>query len=219
VPNDKWRLNTEIYYQRLFNVGIGDTTIMKGINHISLINQLDAINLYPLIARGTGQNYGWEFTAERNLNQGYYFLFTSSIYKSTYKIGESEDKPTRFNNRFVFNLLTGREWQIGKSLLNVNIRNTWAGGIRAFPYRIINGSPIYDNAQGYSDNLPNFYRLDLKINYILNFKKTTSTFSLDINNLTNRDNPLTRIYNPITKNMDTINQLGLLPVLNYRINF
>jgi CarboxypepD_reg-like domain len=219
VPNDKWRLNTEMYYQRLFNIGIGDTTLMTGIKHISLINQLDAINLYPLVGRGTGQNYGWEVTAERSLSQGYYFVFTSSIYKSTYKIGESEDKPTRFNNRFVFNLLTGREWQIGKSLLNVNIRNTWAGGIRAFPYRIINGSPIYDNTQGYSDNLPNFYRLDLKINYILNFKKTTSTFSLDINNLTNRDNPLTRIYNPITKNMDTINQLGLLPVLNYRINF
>lgn len=219
LPNDKWRFNSEIYYQKLFDVGIGDTTKLKGIDQISLINRLDAVNLYPLVSKGTGENYGWEVTAERSLNKGYYFLFTSSIYKSTYTNWDTMKKSSKFNNGFVFNLLTGREWQIGKNLLNINIRNTWAGGIRANPLILINNSPYEDGTNGYTDHLPNFYRLDLKINYILNFKKTTSTFSLDINNLTNRANPLIRIYNPITKNIETINQLGLLPVLDYRINF
>lgn len=219
LPNSNWRINTEFYYQRLFDIGIGDTTKLNGINNLSLINQVNAVNLYPLTSRGSGENYGWELTVERSLNRGVYFLFTSSIYRSTFQNIGQQKKPSRFNNGFVFNLLTGKEWQIRKNVLNINLRNTWAGGIRTFPFSIVNGSPSYENSQGYTAQLGNFFRTDLKINFILNFKKTTSTFSLDVNNLTNRENPLAQIYNPITKQLETINQLGLLPVLNYRINF
>jgi hypothetical protein len=219
LPNNKWRFNTEIYYQHLFDVGVGDTTKIRGIGYVSLINQVNAVNLYPLVSRGAGENYGWELTVEKSLNRGTYFLFTSSIYKSTFQNVGQQKKPSRFSNGFVFNLLSGKEWQIRKNVLNINLRNTWAGGIRTFPFSMVNGFPNYDNSQGYTAQLGNFFRTDLKISFILNFKKTTSTFSLDINNLTNRENPLTQIYNPITKQLETINQLGLLPVLNYRINF
>jgi Carboxypeptidase regulatory-like domain len=219
TPNNQWRVNSEVYYQKIFGIGIGDTTKIQGVAHISLINQLNAVNLYPLIPKGKGENYGWEFTVERSLNHGFYFLYTSSIYKSTYQLLDTDKKPSRFDNGFVFNLLAGKEWQIGKSLFNVNVKNTWAGGIRVYPLNIVNNNPVYDNSKGYSSHLPNFYRLDLKFNYTLNFKKTTSTLSIDINNITNRANPLTQIYNPITKKIEIINQLGLLPVLNYRVNF
>lgn len=219
LPNDKWRINSEIYYQHLFSVGVGDSTMLKGVGYLSLINQLNSTTVDPWIAKGKGENYGWELTVERNLNKGIYCLFTSSVFRSMYSTLEGNNLPSRFDNRFVFNFLAGKEWQIGKNLLNINIRNTWAGGIRMRPVSIRNGVPVTDYSQGYTSHLSNFYRLDFKINYILNFKKTTSTFSLDINNLTNRSNPLFRIYNSVTKQFETTYQLGLLPVVNYRLNF
>lgn len=218
--NDYWRFHSEIYYQYLYDAGIGDSTKIKGVTqYISVLNQLNSVNVDPLIPQGKGKNYGWEVTIERSLNKGIYCLFTSSVFRSMYSTLEETNLPSRFDNRFVFNFLAGKEWQIGKNLLNLNIKNTWAGGIRVRPLSFVNGSPVTDYSQGYAAHLPNFYRLDFKINYILNFKKTTSTFSLDINNLTNRSNPLLRIYNPITKQLETTYQLGLLPVANYRLNF
>jgi hypothetical protein len=117
------------------------------------------------------------------------------------------------------NFLTGKEWQIGENLFNINFRSTWAGGIRNYPLEIVNSVPIYSTTDGFSRSLKDYIRLDLKFNYTLNFHKTTSTFSIDLNNLINRKNPLSEIYNPVSKQIETINQLGFLPMLNYRLNF
>ena len=38
-----------------------------------------------LLNEGTGQNYGIELTFEKFLGNNYYFLFTSSLFESTYK--------------------------------------------------------------------------------------------------------------------------------------
>lgn len=219
VNDKKIKLTIEAYHQNLFSIGVGDSNILPGSGHISILNQLNATRLLPLTPSGKGVNYGLEFTLERDLNKGYYFNYTTSIYRSLFSIDGNNWLPSKFDNRYVLNFLTGKEWQIGENLFNINFRSTWAGGIRNYPLEIVNSVPIYSTTDGFSRSLKDYIRLDLKFNYTLNFHKTTSTFSIDLNNLINRKNPLSEIYNPVSKQIETINQLGFLPMLNYRLNF
>lgn len=220
VLKNSVRFNSEIYYQRLFNIGVGNSAILPGTNNISLINQINSVNLYLLIPSGLGENYGWEFTIEKSLKDGFYGLFTSSLFKSVYQLNkEAEKLPSRFDNRFVVNSLLGKEWIIKKNLVNINLRSTWAGGIRQLPVELTNGIPLTITDVGYTDKIRNYFRVDLKGSYIFSLGKTTTSASLDINNIFDRANPLTRIFNPVLGDYQVINQLGILPVLSLTFDF
>jgi len=59
----------------------------------------------------------------------------------------------------------------------------------------------------------------MSISYRKNKKKHSSIISLDIQNLTNRENIYTQFLDEDDLSLETITQLGLLPVLNYRLEF
>jgi Carboxypeptidase regulatory-like domain len=212
-----WRFHSEIYWQELYHIPIADTTFYKST--VSLINTTNSINLLPLISNGKGRNKGLELTIERPLNLGYYFLMTTSVFKSTYDFYDKNNLPTQYDNRFIFNLLGGKEWVLKNNILSLNIRNTWAGGKRVLPYKLVQNKPVFDYNNGFTAKTPNYFKIDLKLNYMLNFKNTTSTFSLDFNNLTDRKNPYTVFFNPISNQFESINQLGFLPVFIYKFQF
>ena len=80
---------------------------------------------------GTGYNYGLELTVEKFFSKGYYGLFTSSLYSSTYVGSDGVERNTAFNGRYVFNLLGGKEWKVGKdnrNALSADLKFTNAGG-------------------------------------------------------------------------------------------
>ena len=66
----------------------------------STLNELDGINLNVLVSKGTGQNYGLEFTVEKFLTEGFYILSTTSIFNSTYKTLDGISRVSRFDNNF-----------------------------------------------------------------------------------------------------------------------
>ena len=111
-----WRLSknthfkAEAYYQNLFNLPV-DNTGQTGYNVINA-QLFDVFNItdIPLTNDGKGKNYGIEFTLERFLNKGFYYLTTLSLYDSKYKIGNSSYYNTRFNGNYVFNFLAGKEF-------------------------------------------------------------------------------------------------------------
>ncbi|MFC3813312.1 TonB-dependent receptor [Lacihabitans lacunae] len=217
---NNWKLNSEVYYQKNMMIGVVDTALVKGIENYTLINQTNSVNLLPLNSIGIGKNYGWELSLEKSLRKGIYFLYTTSIFRSKYALNSNDYyKSTRFDNRYVVNLLGGKEWQIKKNIFSINLKNCLAGGIRVQPSTVVNNSVVQDSKNGYSEKLRDYQRTDIKFAYIINFSKVTAQFSMDINNVTNRKNPLLRVYNPVIKNFETINQLGLLPVLGFRLNF
>ena len=78
TPN--FRLKVETYYQHLFNVPVEENE-----SHRSLINEgadFYLTRLDSLVNKGTGKNYGVEFTVEKFLSKSYYFLVTTSILDS-----------------------------------------------------------------------------------------------------------------------------------------
>jgi hypothetical protein len=220
-----FRLKAEAYYQHLFNIPVKEnlpawSILNFGEDSFSSIPVIDS-----LVSRGTGNNIGIELTVERFLDKGFYFLFTSSLFKSTYKGYDGITRNTAFSNNFVFNLLAGKEFRIRtKNFLNIDLKATWAGGMRYVPFHTQEVTANYytrvnewDNA--YDERRPDYIRLNLRIGYKVNFRKATFEVALDMLNLLNRKNIYFEYYDPSNGQIKTVYQLPFLPVPLIRVQF
>lgn len=226
-PREDWRWQVETYYQHHFDVAIG-TAYAKTpfLRTESMLNLMDGYITDSLVSTGTGRNYGVDFTLEKFLTKGFYFILTSSLYQAKYTARDGIERNSRFNGNFVQNILLGKEWKMGKTKTNtlaVNLRSLWAGGNRYVPIDLAQSQKrntavrVYERS--YEEQLPNYFRLDTRISFTKNRQKTTSTLSLDVQNVFNRLNLYQPFYDTATKSLQFDTQLGLVPILNWRIEF
>lgn len=228
---DKLFFKSELYYQSLYDVPIktGDQTDPED-TAFSVLNFSSGFTTDPLNNEGTGVNYGIEFTLERPLSNGMYYMITTSLFESKYKGSDGVTHDTRYNANYVFNTLFGKEYKVGKKknhILGVNLRTILRGGNRITPVdeeaSYAAGEVKYQWDKAYTERLKDYFRIDFGISYRRNREKFSSVLSLDIQNLTNRNNifnvdyEYNRFTNTISKEEEF--QLGLIPVLNYRLEF
>jgi hypothetical protein len=226
-PRDDWRLQTEAYYQRHYDVPIGTATTKSAVWRTeSLLNLMDGYTTDSLVSDGTGRNYGLDLTIEKFLTKGLYFIFTTSFYQAKYTARDGVERNSRFNGKFVQNILLGKEWKMGRTKTNtlaINVRSLWAGGNRYVPIDLAQSQKrnttvrVYERS--YEEQLPNYFRFDTRVSFTKNRRRTTSTVSIDIQNLFNRTNLYQPFYDSATKSLQFDTQLGLVPVLNWRLEF
>lgn len=221
---------TELYYQHLFDIPVGGSpgSIFSTLNSndvFSLIfgNDLDGA---VLLAEGTGKNFGLDLTLEKSFSGGHYFMVTASLFDSKFKTADGREFRTRYATNVVSNVLGGKEWTVGKrdkNILGVNAKFNYVGGLRTTPIlvaeSIASGNTVFDETKFNSIRRPAYYRLDLGISYKINAGKATHSFSADIQNVTNRFNIANRFYDPVTGAVRDSKQNGLIPFINYRIEF
>ncbi len=226
-PSASWRVLAETYYQHHYNIPIGPAnTTTPYLLHNSQLNEISGFVSDSLTSDGKGRSYGLELTVEKSLTAGIYLMSTTSIYQSKYTGRDGIERDSRFNGKYVQNLLAGKEWRVGKSKTNIfaaNIKLLAAGGNRTTPIDLEKsrekGRTERDWSRSYSEQLPAYFRTDLRVSYTRNKKRTTSTISLDIQNVTNRLNAFDRYYNKKEDRVKLITQTGMLPILNYRLEF
>lgn len=225
-PGANWRIKAETYYQWL-----DDVPVDAFPSSFSILNS-GADFIFPerggLVNSGTGTNYGLELTVEKFFSQGWYGLFTLSLYNSKYKGADEVARNTAFNGRYVVNALAGREFALGSSgrrFLTLDTKLTAAGGR---PYTPVNldasraaGKEVLYEDQAYSQRLDPYFRWDVKIGFRTNSarRKLSQTFFLDFQNLTNRENIFAMRYNPVRQEIGRINQIGFFPDVLYRVEF
>jgi hypothetical protein len=219
------RLKVEAYHQQLFNI-----PVLESIPAYSMLNfGEDSFSSLPvidsLVSLGTGSNLGVEITLEKFLSKGYYFLFTSSLFKSTYEGYDGVKRNTAFSNNFVLNLLAGKEFRIkGKNFLNIDLKTTWAGGMRYVPFHTEEAGDHYyvrvdEWDKAYEQRRQDYFRLNLRLGYRVNFRKATLEVAVDMLNLTNRQNIYFEFYDPSTGEIRTVYQLPFIPVPLIRVQF
>ncbi|MDR6803817.1 hypothetical protein J2Y45_001086 [Dyadobacter sp. BE34] len=226
-PLASWRVLAETYYQHHYNIPIGPAnTTTPYLLHNSQLNEISGFVSDSLTSDGKGRSYGLELTVEKSLTAGIYLMSTTSLYQSKYTGRDGIERDSRFNGKYVQNLLAGKEWRVGKNKTNIfaaNIKLLAAGGNRTTPIDLEKsrekGRTERDWSRSYSEQLPAYFRTDLRVSYTKNKKRTTSTISLDIQNVTNRLNAFDRYYNKKEDRVKLITQTGMLPILNYRLEF
>jgi len=224
-PFKDWRLKTEVYYQSLYNVPVNTFSSSYSMLNTGAGFKTDLED--SLANNGTGTNYGLELTIEKFFSHGYYGLFTSSIYSSKYVGSDGVERNTAFNGKYVFNILGGKEWNVGsekRNKISVDIKCTNAGG-RAYTPIDLEASISVGHEQlssdAYSDFYPNYFRLDFKLGYTHNSrtKKLSQSFSIDLQNITNNKNVFSQSYDDQSKSINTTYQLGFFPNVIYKIQF
>ena len=218
-----FRLKTEVYYQYLYDVPVmkGDTTgIASALNFSSEFTS----EIYE--NKGTGKNYGIELTFEKFFSRNYYFMLTSSLFESKYKIPEFEERNTLFNGKYILSFAGGKEFLVGKTrknVLGINLRTILRGGYRTIPIDLeqsrLRNNEYLINDQAYETKAPDYFRIDLGVSYRKNKPKYSWVLSLDVQNLTNRENIWDQYYDEEKGTLEDITMVGLIPILNYRIEF
>lgn len=220
--NRNWRIKTEVYHQYLYN--IAESTDTSSV--ISAINFGYGIPDQKLNNKGIGYNYGLELTIERFFNQDYYLLFTSSLFDSKFKAPNGNWYNTNFNCGYVLNLLSGKDFLIGNNYQNVfgiNSKCVLRGGYRISPINhelsIQNQELEFDETQFNRNHLPDFLRFDMGTYFRINNAGYSYIVSLDVQNFINRKNILWYEYSETQNKVIPMEGIGLVPILNFRIEF
>ncbi len=224
---DKIHFKSEIYYQYLTDV------IVEVVpSAYSLLNRqtYETVDVGALNNDGNGYNYGVEFTLEKFMDHGSYFLSTLSLFESKYRGSDNVLRNTAFNSHFVFNLLGGKEFTLNNKKessrhikkFTIDGKLNWGGGPRYSPVDLeaskTANKTIFDNSKAFSKQLPDYFRTDLRIGYKWIGKKSSQEIAIDIQNVTNRKNAYQIKFNPETGDIETYG-MGMTPDLLYRIVF
>lgn len=124
-------------------------------------------------------------------------------------------------------ILAGYEFEYenktNQKTVGINIKVTWAGGNRYIPIdvkeSVIQGRQVYDMENAYEPKLSNYFRADFQLNFRSNQPGYSSEWRLDIQNFSDHINPAYYYYNAENQSIRLKGQIGLLPVLSYRIEF
>ena len=216
------RLKVETYYQHLYDVPV----FTDPKNPEAALNAQGGFTTDSLLNAGTGRNYGVEFTLEKFFTNNYYFLLTNSWYNSKYTAIDGIERNTRFNGNYIMNFLAGKEFKIGRdnrNLFSANIKLNLAGGNRYTPVDVArsiaeNKTVLKDNER-YTAKANDYFRTDVRFSYRKNKPRASYILSLDIQNVTNRLNMYRTYFDQDENTVKTATMTGLIPVLNYRIEF
>jgi hypothetical protein len=216
------RFKAETYYQDLYDVAVSADPKKS----FAAFNSQEGLSADSLVSSGTGRNYGLELSLEKFFTNNYYFLVTGSLYDSKYTALEGVERNTRFNGNHILNVLAGKEYKVGRSqnnLIGLNIRTVWAGGNRYTPIDLERsrqeGKAVLVESQRLALKADDYFRADLRVSYRKNKPKASHIVSLDVQNVTNRLNMYRQYYDKEKMVVAKNTQAGLIPFLNYRIEF
>lgn len=216
---NKIHLNIEPYYQLLFDIPVIIDSSFSMINYTS-----ETFFIEQMVNNGTGENYGVDITIEQFINNGFYYMVTSSLYQSKYKGDDNVERNTKYNQNFVFNILIGKEWEFkNKNLFGLNGKATIIGGKRQSPVNYYESIKyqyvIYDETRPYEVQLPTNYYLDISFNYTINRLKCSHSIILQAKNLLMQEDTFGHAYYYDTNTIKPYGLTIIYPFLSYKIQF
>jgi hypothetical protein len=221
------RIKAEAYFQDIFQ-----SVVEPASSSFSLINMTSWEQQYPdsLVNGGEGYNYGLELTIEKFLSGGMYYLITASLFESKYRGSDNILRNSAFNGNHVVNALFGKDFELPvnkakekKRFIAVDAKVTTAGGQRYTPVDVdatLQSNFVrYDKDQAFSKRFEDYFRADIRIAYRTDGARASQEFALDIQNVTNHQNPYQMSYDKGEMKEEVVYQLGIFPMIQYRIEF
>lgn len=215
-------LKIEPYFQYLFDVPvIADSSF-------SVLNRSTFYVEDALVNKGKGRNYGVDITLERYLDKALYYMITGSIFNSKYRGGDGVWHNTRYNRNFAFNVLVGKEWNMGRNqqnTLGANLKFTIQGGERYSPVDVqatldrSDKETQYDETNAYSKQFSPMFVTNATISFRMNKKKVSHEFAIKSINTTGFKEYLGHQYNIKTGEIEPYRQATSIPNISYKLEF
>jgi len=213
---------SELYYQDLKNVPV--ETIASSFSVLNLLEQQTAITLENT---GTGTNYGLDIQYRQSLIKDIYYLIGGSLFSSTYSGRDQIQRDAKYNGSYTFHFTGGKEFRKDKGsysrTFETNLKFLYLGGFRDTPIDTFasaaQGKTIYLEDQAFEIKLKDYLRLDVRVAWTKNKPKYTRILSIDIQNILNITNEAYSYFDTFQGVTILNTQLGIIPVLAYRLEF
>ncbi len=215
-------LKSKIFYQHFYQVPV---SIGSGI--FSALNTVEELAFGNIRQEGRGQTYGIDASLQRYFVRDLYYLLSLSLFDATYKDALGETHNMRYNSRYTLSFTGGKEWikQKGEKLrtIGLNLKGIYRGGYWQTPIdreaSIAENTTILNQDRPFEERLPAYFSLDLRLSHTKQKEKYLRIWSLDIQNITNRRNISWYYFDQLKEEIKPAYQLGIIPVLGYRIEF
>lgn len=223
--NDNLNVRMNAYWQYGFDTPVG----INGSTY-SVANRFFAYTDEPLVSKGNTRNYGGDITLEHYMSHGFFGQTNFSLYKSEYRGVDNIWRNQFYDRGFMFKILGGKEWVIGKNVLNVSAKYSIQGGLRYTPIDedrmkanldagIIDDTPIYKDNLAFTERFKPTGVVDLTISYKINCKKVSHTIAFEGLNILNAKAPLWRRFDLGTRTVRVDKRGMSLPNVFYRLDF
>ena len=220
------RLRIEAYYQQLYDVPVDSFTF-------STINIEELSDLRALTNSGTGQNYGIDIGFERYTDNGLYYIFNSSFWRSLYTAGDGIQRSSAFDNNYNLRFIIGKEYKLRASQTKKGIDRyrafSWneslnvLGGQVYTPLDFLNSKleqeTRYDESLAFTEKGATLLFLDFNFSYTINKKKRKTVWAIQVKNLLNNGNALYREYDTVLDKEVEIKSTSFFPNIYYRLEF
>ena len=192
LPNEGLRLTLEGFFKTYANYPV------SLVNGISLANQgqeFGAIGNEPITSIGDGVTYGAEIFIQQKLVKNIFYVVSYTYVRSLFSGLDNDLIPSAWDAQHLLSGTLG--WKFGKKKdWQLGLKYRFAGGVPYTPwdlqasqmnYAVLgNGVLDFDDVNG--ERLSNFQQLDFRLDKIVNLKKLSFTFYIDIQNLLGFEN-------------------------------
>ena len=176
--------------------------------------QQDGFGIEPLVSAGTGYSRGIELFIQKALTANFYGTINLSLFEAKYKALDGIERNSDFDNRYLFTLTGGyrfgESWEIGSKF-------RMAGGRPYTPINPADGTRLV--SQYNSTRLPDYSRLDVRVDKRWNFKSWTLITYIDIQNILNKKNITQYEWNKYEKKIEANESIGILPTIGVNVMF
>lgn len=221
-----WHLRSNWYLQQLENVPVElNPSAFSSLN-------IGASFGFPvtdsLVNAGQGVNYGWEIGLEKSFKHNYYLMANVALMKGRYQGSDQQWRRTAFSQDYVVNLLAGKNFKLSalsQNSFSIDVKLTHAAGRYFTPYdleaSITANKGVLDETRAFSQQLPAYLRADMRMGFQLNSlrRKWSHQFYLELQNMSNHQNPLRIYYDKKRQAIRTQYQVGFFFDLLYRLQF
>lgn len=216
------QVKAEAYYQYLYDQPVeNDRT-----SGFWLGNYDGWFTTRTLVNEGRGYNAGVEVSAEKLFTRGWHGMATLSVFEAKYKAMDGRWYHSRFDLGTVGNVLAGKEWKLKRTdkdrVITAGVRYSVMGGQWSTPIDL--EASIAAGVQKLSDATMSrkgdpIGKLDMVVSYRVGRPRVGHEFKVDVQNVLNAQTPVYEYFDHRTGTIKTIDQLAMLPVLQYTLRF
>jgi hypothetical protein len=209
------KITLEAYYKKYSNYPsstVRDYLILA--NQGGNFQNVGDFGLEPLVSAGTGYSKGIEFFLQKSLSGSYYGTINFSYFDARFTALDGVERQSDFNNKFLFSVnagaILGKGWEVGSKF-------RYNGGR---PYTPINPADgTVDVSQYNTARLPDYSRLDVRVDKRWNFKNWSLVTYIDIQNILNKKNITQFKWNKFKNIVEEDKSLGMLPTIGINAQF
>ena len=193
LPNDGMRITVEGFYKEYSNYPV---SIANGTSLANQGSQFGSIGNEAVNSSGKGKAYGAEVFVQQKLVKNLFYIVSYTYVRSLFSGLDEKFVASAWDNQHIVSATLGynfkKNWKLG-------LKYRFSGGVPYTPYNLDASQAVYatlgngvlDYSQLNSQRLNSFSQLDLRLDKIVNLKKVSFDFYVDLQNvlLSKRQSP------------------------------